>query len=494
VSRLAAGSGGSGSAGSGSAGSGPAGSGSAGSGSAGSGSAGSGSAGPGDPAHRGWAGLAVLVAGAGVSGRAAAQVLDELGARVTLADATVEGAWTGDTVPDGTELVVTSPGWSPEHPLLQDAARRGLAIWGEVELAWRLRPPGQRWLAVTGTNGKTTTTAMLAAVLAAEPGIRSAAAGNIGEPLVLAVRARPAHDLLAVELSSFQLHWSRTLAPAAAVLLNLADDHLDWHGGRAGYEQAKARIWADPATLAIANAEDPAARRLLAAAPGRRLRFGGLDGEVRVVEGALTDLAFGGGRLLAVSELGAPGPHNLANALAAAALARAAGVSPAAVASGLAGYRLGPHRLQRVGRLGGVDYVDDSKATNPHAAMAALSSFDPVVWIAGGLDKGLSYAELAASALPRLRAAVLIGSCAGLIEHELRRHSARLPVIRAASMDDAVRKAAGLARPGDTVLLAPAAASFDMFRDYAHRGAAFAAAVAALDDAAPTPPPGGEPA
>jgi UDP-N-acetylmuramoylalanine--D-glutamate ligase len=424
------------------------------------------------------AGRGVLVAGAGVSGAAAALVLTELGARVRTADIRAQGAWHGDALPPGTDLVVTSPGWRPDAPLLLDAAERGIPVWGEVELAWRLRPEGQRWLAVTGTNGKTTTTAMLAAVLSAT-GWSCAAAGNIGDPAVLAVRHTPAYDVLAVELSSFQLHWSQSLAPAAAAVLNIADDHLDWHGSREAYAAAKAKVFASAHTLALANAEDPPALAVLATARGRRVTFGA-GGQLRVEDGVLVDEAFGGGALLAVDRLRAPGPHNLTNALAAAGLARAAGVPPSAVAAGLSAYRPGAHRLTRVGSRHGVDFVDDSKATNPHAANAALRSFDSVVWIAGGLNKGLGFDELAATAAGRVRAAVLLGRCADEIEESLSRNAARLPVIRASSMQDAVRAAAGLAQPGDTVLLAPAAASMDMFRDYVERGEAFAAAVAAL--------------
>jgi UDP-N-acetylmuramoylalanine--D-glutamate ligase len=425
------------------------------------------------------AGRAVLVAGAGVSGTAAAAVLADLGARVRIADDTAADAWRGDAVPPGVDLVVTSPGWRPDAPLLADATRRGIAVWGEVELAWRLRPAGQRWLAVTGTNGKTTTTAMLAAVLSAA-GVRSAAVGNIGDPAVLAVRRTPAYDVLAVELSSFQLHWSSSLAPAAAALLNLADDHLDWHGSRAAYAAAKGKIFASPDTVALANAADPPSLALLATAAGRKVTFGG-DGALRVADGWLVDGAFGGGALLPVERLGAPGEHNVVNALAAAGLARAAGVAPSAIAAGLSGFRLGDHRLALVGRHRGVAFVNDSKATNPAAAIAALRSFDSIVWIAGGLNKGLDFDELATVvAGSGVRAAVLLGSCAAELAQSLALHAARLPVIRVSSMEDAVREASRLARPGDTVVLAPAAASMDMFRDYADRGRAFAAAVAAL--------------
>jgi len=441
----------------------------------------------------------VTVVGVGVSGAAAALALAGRGARVRAVDAgdgpgqraaadrlraagvTVElGGLPADSGP--AELVVTSPGVPPSTPLLRAAGRAGVPVWGEVELAWRWRGPG-RWLAITGTNGKTTTTEMLGAILAAA-GRRAATAGNIGTPIVTAAEHKPPYETLAVELSSFQLHYTCTLAPAAAAILNVAPDHLDWHGGLAAYAAAKARIWADPGTVAVGNADDPISLRLLADAPGRRVTFGlRPDGDPRpdltVVDGHLVDRAFTGARLLPVDELGVTGPHNIANALAAAALALADGVAPAAVGAALVGFRSGAHRNVTVGWFDGVRYVDDSKATNPHAAAASLRAYPSVVWIAGGLNKGLDFDELARTAADRLRAAVLIGRCADEIAAALARHAPDVPVERADGMDDAVEAAAKLATPGDTVLLAPAAASMDMFRDYAERGERFAAAARA---------------
>ncbi|OHV40734.1 MULTISPECIES: UDP-N-acetylmuramoyl-L-alanine--D-glutamate ligase [Pseudofrankia] len=455
-----------------------------------------------------------MVVGAGVSGAAAARALLGLGARVHVVDAvdgerpraaaaelraagaevTLGGLPPG---PGAARLVVTSPGVPPGTPLLAAARAAGVPIWGEIELGWRMRPDA-RWLAITGTNGKTTTTEMLGAILAAA-GRRSATAGNIGTPLVTAALAEPPYDTLAVELSSFQLHYTDTAAPVAATILNVAPDHLDWHGGADGYAADKARIWMHPATIAVGNADDPVSSALLARAPGRRVTFG-LDpasADVTVIDGQLVDRAFGGGVLAAVADLltgpgpgpgagpgaaapapggAGPGRHLVANALAAAALARADGVEPAAIASALAGYRPGAHRDAHVVTADGVRYVDDSKATNPHAAAASLTAYPLVVWIAGGLNKGLEFDELVLLARDRLRAVVLIGRCADEIATALARHAPDVPVERATGMDDAVEVAARLARTGDTVLLAPAAASMDMFRDYAERGDLFAAA------------------
>jgi len=439
-----------------------------------------------------WPALSVAVIGAGVSGEAAARTLAELGSDVVVLDSAdgkrqqaaaerlaalgVRTRLGGlpEGLPCGADLVVTSPGVRPDTRLL---AGSDVPIWGEVELAWRLRPAGQRWLGVTGTNGKTTTTQLLGSVLQAA-GVRATTAGNIGTPVLDAVRAIEPYDVLAVELSSFQLHYTSSLELHAAAVLNVADDHLDWHGSREAYAADKARIWNGPG-VAVANRDDAATLSLAARARGNRFVTFGLGD---VVDGWLTDFAFGGGPMLPRDELALPGEHNVSNALAAALLARAAGIPVQAIRAGLAGLAPGSHRNALVAETGGVSFVDDSKATNPHAAAASLGAYPSVVWVAGGLNKGLAFDELVARAAPRLRAAVLIGTCAGEIAGALARHAPDVPVEQAASMDDAVLRAARVAQPGDTVLLAPAAASMDMFRDYAARGDAFAAAARQLPE------------
>jgi UDP-N-acetylmuramoylalanine--D-glutamate ligase len=448
-------------------------------------------------------GAPVLVAGAGVSGLAAAAALVEVGARVTVTDARAAaladlppGAEPGgdpDTVPAGTALVVTSPGRRPDHPLVAAAAAAGVPLVGEPELAWWLgqaqeRPP--TWLVITGTNGKTTTTGMLAAILRAA-GRDAVACGNIGYPVVEAVRA--GHEVLAVELSSFQLHWSPSIRPYAGCVLNVADDHLDWHGSFAAYAAAKAQ--ALRADVAVAGVDDPTAGALLAEAPAPR-RVGVTLGEpaagqLGVVDGVLVDRAFGDGEPLVAADAvhpgGAPG---IADALAAAALARAAGVGPDAVRAGLDDFRPGPHRGGVVATVDGVRYLDDSKATNPHAAAASLAAQarHRVVWIVGGLLKGASVEELVARHARGLRAAVVIGTDRAEILAALARHAPDLPVAEVVPGDDevmttAVRRAAAFARPGDVVLLAPAAASMDQFSDYADRGQRFAEAAVAREPA-----------
>ncbi|MDQ1725963.1 MAG: UDP-N-acetylmuramoylalanine--D-glutamate ligase [Frankiaceae bacterium] len=455
-----------------------------------------------------WPTLTVTVAGTGVSGASAVRALRSLGATVTAVDAAVDdaararaadlqalgatvvlGQAASITLPPGTQLIVTSPGWRPDAPLLANAAAAGIPVWGDVELAWRLRAQGAApWLAITGTNGKTTTVGMLAAILEAD-GRRAAAVGNVGAPILDAVLAADPYDVLAVELSSFQLHWAPSVAPLAGAVLNIAPDHLDWHGSFEAYAEDKAAIWRGNA-VAIGNADDSATAGRLARVDGRRVTFTLAEpaaGQLGVRGGWLVDRAFSEAprRLATATRLRPAGAHNVGNALAAAGLALSAGVGTDAVAAGLANYRPDGHRNELVLRRDDVAWVDDSKATNPHAAAASLASYDSIVWIAGGLNKGLDFDELVRLAAPRLRAAVLLGECRRHIAEALARHAPDVPVVDVGSTETTamvavVQEAAALARRGDTVLLAPAAASMDMFRDYKHRGDVFAEAVRAL--------------
>jgi UDP-N-acetylmuramoylalanine--D-glutamate ligase len=471
-----------------------------------------------------WAGLSVLVAGIGLSGFAAADALLERGARVLVVDgrggerererAQILGVLGARVVlgqaPDlallqGIELIVTSPGWRPDQPLLAAALAGGIPVWGEVELAWRMRPThgAAPWLTITGTNGKTTTVQMLEAMLRAD-GRRAVAAGNVGLPLLEAVLHPEPYDVLAVELSSFQLHWSESISAQASVCLNIAPDHVDWHGSFAAYLQDKGRIYQRTQLACVYNTADPATEQLVREADvveGCRAVGFTLGtpavGMLGVVDDVLCDRAFVEERRTSAAELATledlagrepytvPPAHTVANALAAAALARAHGVSPRAVRDGLRGFAPAPHRIARVAEVDGVIYVDDSKATNPHAAAASLAAFGPVVWVAGGLLKGAAVDELVRAHVGRLRAVVLLGQDRAVFGEALARHAPDVPVVDVAStdtdvMDRVVQAAAGLARPGDTVLLAPAAASMDLFRDYGARGDAFADAVRRL--------------
>ena len=483
------------------------------------------------------AGLSVLVTGGGVSGFAAADALVERGARVVLVDGADPGTSAGllermhvleilgvdvrigpehvrGLPGERVDLVVTSPGWRPDQPVLSAAADAGIPVWGEVELAWRLRPVGAApWLTLTGTNGKTTTVQMLASMLRAA-GLRACSAGNVGTPILEAVLHPEPFDVIAVELSSFQLHWSRSLSPLASACLNIAPDHLDWHGSFAAYRAAKGRVFERTRVACVYNVEDPVTEELVREAEvvegARAVGFTlGVPAPsmVGLVDEVLADRAFVEQRDRSAAELGTlddiaggttPPPHLVQNALAAAALARAAGVPPVAVREGLRAFVPEPHRIAEVATVDGVRFVDDSKATNPHAARASVLGYEHVVWVAGGLLKGAEVEDLVADIASRLRAAVLIGADRGRIAEALRRHAPDVRVIDVPAtdtevMDRVVAQALEAARPGDVVLLAPAAASMDMFAHYGARGDAFADAVHRLAErrSRRDEPPGG---
>jgi UDP-N-acetylmuramoylalanine--D-glutamate ligase len=481
--------------------------------------------------HSDWSGLRVLVLGLGVTGFAVADTLTELGARVVVLAPSVDddraellGLIGAELVldpamaelPQGVvdldpELVVLSPGFAPHHPLAVQVVESPAAVWGDVELAWRLRdktPTIADWLLVTGTNGKTTTT-QLATAMALADGRRAAAVGNIGVSVLDAVRDPEGFDVLVVELSSHQLHWlpvegPGALRPRASVCLNLESDHLEWHGSFDAYRDAKARVYENTVTACVYNKADDATIRMVEqadVAEGCRAVGFGLSApgpsDVGIVGGdeggVLVDRAFLAERrhraleLTTTGELDAAGlgaDHLVEDVLAAAALVRAVDVDPAAVRDALRAFRVDHHRTEVVAESGGVAWVDDSKATNPHAAHASLSSFPSVVWIVGGTFKGVDPEPLVRDAVDGLAAAVLIGVDRAGLREAFRRHAPELPVFEVDETDTervmptAVRLAAAAAKQGDTVLLAPAAASFDQFTDYTARGRAFSAAVA----------------
>jgi UDP-N-acetylmuramoylalanine--D-glutamate ligase len=444
----------------------------------------------------GFTGLQVLVIGLGASGLAAARVLVEEGARVRISerrsaaeleqderrdelralDAEVLTGGHDEAHLDGAALVVTSPGVPEEAPILQAAHRRGIPVWSELELGARLCTVP--YVAVTGTNGKSTTTEMVASCMRAD-GLDAMACGNIGHPFSLA--AREGHQALAVEASSFQLRFHHTFHPKVSVLLNVAPDHLDWHGSLERYRAAKARVFERQGSgdTHVGNRDDAAGAKVSQGAPCALVwfRFGAPGAEeVGFEDGVLVSRIHG-----KREELGRPtegGAGFRADAAAAAAASIAFGVSAPSAREGIAGVRPLEHRGQVVAIARSVRFVDDSKATNPHAALAALEGLEDVVLIAGGLSKGVDLSPLA-SATPALAGVIAMGEAgpqiAALFE-------GAVPVRRVSSIEQAVEAAAALVPPGGTVLLAPACASQDMFRDYRERGDRFAEAARRIAD------------
>lgn len=499
--------------------------------------------------HADWKGLRVAVLGLSVTGFSAADTLAELGAEVLVVTEKADeeyarlipviGArlWTGslDAVPQelvdfAPDLVVASPGFAPRHPLIRWALETDVALWGDVELAWRVRDKIVRadgrpadWVLVTGTNGKTTTT-RLAATMLVEGGRRAAPVGNIGTPVLDAVRDPAGFDVLVVELSSHQLWYlglqqgADAVSPYASVCLNLADDHLEWHGSADEYRDAKAHVYDRTRVACVYNKADVATRRMVEDADvvegARAIGFDlGVPGpsDLGVVDGILVDRAFLEDRrtsalelttVAELAELGLAAPHVVANILAAAALARSLDVPPAAIRDALRGFRLDPHRIEVVAIAAGITWVDDSKATNPHAAASSLAAYPGAVWIVGGLLKGVDIADLVAGRGRAAKAAIVIGVDRDPVIAAFERHAPQVPVfaVDAEETDEVMARvvelAAGIARDGDVVLLAPAAASFDQFSSYADRGRRFAAAVKERigtgderDDDAAAPPP-----
>jgi len=407
--------------------------------------------------------------------------LDEAARAVRAADlgaTTAPAGATADALVAAHDLVVPSPGVPPSHPLLMAAVRAGVPVRSEIDVAAaQLHPP---LVAITGTNGKTTVTMLVAAMLE-RSGLETVAAGNIGRPLLDLVGRDDGVDVVVAEVSSFQLEFTTTFRPQVAVLLSLAPDHLDWHGSFADYAAAKGRIFAQqhPDDVLVANRDDREVAQLAAAAPSTvqwySITTGAADG-YRIERDTLVD--DDGAEIIGVEELGPRAPHDVANALAAAAAARAAGASLEGVAAVLRDPPRAAHRMTPVATIDGVTYFDDSKATNPHATASAVRGFEHVVLIAGGRNKGLDLAPLRELA-PRLEAVVAIGDSAGDVEAAFRD---AVPVETAPTMRDAVRAAARRARRGGVVLLSPACASFDWYPNYGARGDDFAREVRALTD------------
>jgi len=450
-------------------------------------------------------GSRVLVLGAGVTGIAVAKSLNVKGASVEFADDQVteisgfkvfkpEQANVSDY-----EFIVVSPGWKESHPLIAKASTAGIRLVNEIDLAWSFRSelvPGQRWIALTGTNGKTTTVEMAAAMLR-EAGISAIACGNVGTTVIESVESSEKYEVLVLEISSFQLHWMKEASFVAAAILNIAQDHVDWHGSFAEYARVKGSIL-DRSSTGIFNAGDPEVVNQAAHWQGRKVFFS-LDtpapGEIGIVEELLVDRAFvsdpqEAAMLAELVDVKPTVPHNVSNALAAAGLVRALGVSPEAIRTALQNFSPGRHRIEEVAVHNGVTWINDSKATNPHAAAASLLSSLSSIWVAGGLAKGAEMSELIARCKSRIKAAILIGTDRELIANELREQAPEIEIvyidapvsyIKGGSdnslMEAVVKAAAERASSGDTVLMAPACASMDQFISYSDRGDRFAAAV-----------------
>ena len=445
-----------------------------------------------------------LVVGAGVTGSSVAQVLKSLGSEIHIFDdnpgvnverfISLEGAFE-----EAWSFAVVSPGWRQEHPLTAHLRSHGTKVLSEIDLAWLLRSelmPLQTWLAVTGTNGKTTTVELATAMLL-EGGLKAKACGNVGETVIEAVINEDRMDYLVLELSSFQLQWSELPEFKSVAILNIADDHVDWHGSFENYLAAKMRIL-DRADLAILNGDDSRTVEAVEKWEGRKVFFSlssPKPGELGVVDDLLVDRSFvldsNEAELIAqLDEVHPRAPHSISNTLAAAGLARSVGVSHQMIRQAVQKFVPGHHRIETIMESDGIMWVNDSKATNPHAAAASLASYPSIVWIAGGLAKGASMTDLIMRSKRRIKSVILIGQDRELIANALSEVAPEIPYLRVDKdptgeetlMEQVVLAAKKIAKAGDVVLLAPACASMDQFISYADRGDQFTAAVEKLVD------------
>ena len=442
----------------------------------------------------------LLILGAGVTGLACAKTLKGMGAQITFADDAVQSVDRfvihnshGVTSADY-DAVIVSPGWKESHPLIQSAKSAGIPLLNEIDIAWSLKKSGQRWIALTGTNGKTTTVEMTAAALR-KCGIKAVACGNVGHTVIESIFED--YEVLVLELSSFQIHWLREAEFESVAILNIADDHVDWHGSFEEYARVKISLL-ERSEVGILNADDGEVVTRSAHWRGRKV-FYSLDtpapGEMGVVEELLIDRAFvsdpqEASMVAELKDVQPSVPHNISNALAASALALSIGGKHEKIQEAMREFKLGQHRIQTLLVKDGITWIDDSKATNPHAASASVMSALSVIWIAGGLAKGADFEQLISRAKSRIKVAILIGEDANLIKRELEKQAPHIEVVEIAQPDDyliagesnslmesIVAAAAKRAVSGDTVLLAPACASMDQFISYADRGNRFADAV-----------------
>lgn len=454
------------------------------------------------------AGTKYLVLGAGVTGNSIGKSLSRRGGLVSVVDENQNSHSDfavlnpGDVHIENFDAVVVSPGWNEKHPLIIAANKAGLKIENEVDLAWELSrkiSPEQKWLALTGTNGKTTTVEMTAAILQ-NAGLKAIACGNVGDTVIDAVDREDTFDYLVLELSSFQLHWMKNAEFVSAAILNIAEDHLDWHGSFDNYCNDKLSIL-NRSSIGVLNAQDAEIFTRVQSWSGRKIFFSlqtPAPGELGVVEDLLVDRAFvtdpsEAAMIAALADIQPTLPHSVSNALAAAGLARSIGVPYEKIQGALRNFHPGRHRIESILEADGVNWIDDSKATNPHAASASIMSHLSVIWIAGGLAKGADMSDLIKTCAKRIKFAILIGADRDLIEKAFLEFSPLTPrvvldpdtdyVKGGASnslMEKIVSAAASHAAPGDTVLMAPACASMDQFVSYADRGDRFAKAVKKL--------------
>ncbi len=443
----------------------------------------------------------ILIVGAGTTGKSVARYFENIGVNFQVIDekaSNLDGLEILSDVPEDVsfELAIVSPGWRKDHPVIENLRAKGVEVISEIDFAWNLKSelnPEQKWVALTGTNGKTTTVQMLESILNAA-GASAIACGNVGTTVVEAVTSDNRFSTLAIELSSFQIDWSTLPEYEAVAILNLAEDHIDWHGSFSEYANAKMKLL-NQSKLAVLNLNDPEVILRSAGWTGRKVFFGfetPQSGEIGLVEELLVDRAFvtssdAAEEIAELSDIKPAVPHNVANAMAAAGLALAIGIPHPVVKKGIASFKLDKHRLQTILSKDGVDWVNDSKATNPHAASAALLSHLSNIWIAGGLAKGAKMDELISRSKSRIKAAILIGKDAEIIAKALEKFAPEIPVHKildnsnpADLMDEVVECALKLSSAGDTVLLAPACASMDQFSSYAQRGDLFIDSVTRL--------------
>lgn len=439
-------------------------------------------------------GKSCLVIGAGVTGQAVHEALLKFGAISKIFDEKVtEKSDVINELPKDIELAIISPGWKMDHPVILKLKSTGTEVIGEIDFAWKIKQvlaPNQKWIALTGTNGKTTTIKMVESIFKAAK-VNGVACGNVGQTVIASVCSEQPFEYLAIELSSFQIQWSELPKYQSVALLNIAEDHIDWHGSFEEYAAAKLKLLMQ-AEKAFVNKSDPELSKRVGKETAIWFSLETPNpNELGLVENLLIDRTFSAtpaqaNEIAELVDITPTAPHNVLNALAASALALSIGIKYEAIKLGLRNFSPDHHRMELVLSKNEINWIDDSKATNPHAAGASLLSYFKVIWIAGGLAKGASMDELVSKCTKRIKAVILIGQDRELFTTAFGKFSPETEIIRVDQitdskqlMNDVVRHAVELAKPGDTVLLAPACASMDQFSSYVERGQLFAQAVKA---------------